>query len=85
MRLQIVNSKNASSLYVVKSIYKNGKRISKVVEKLGTYIELLEKLNVEEFIKWGKKYVEELDIKEKADAREVLVKYSPLKQITKNK
>ena len=37
MRLQIVKSKNAASLYVVKSIFENGKRSSKVVEKLGTY------------------------------------------------
>jgi len=36
MRLQIVNSKNAASLYVVKSIYKSGRRSSKVVEKPGS-------------------------------------------------
>ena len=45
MRLQIVNSKNASSFYVVKSIYENKKRSSKVIEKLGTYDELIKKSN----------------------------------------
>ena len=43
MRLQIVDSKNASSFFVVKSIYENKKRTSKVVEKLGTFDELIKK------------------------------------------
>ena len=40
MRLQISKSKNDSSLYFTKSIYVNGVRTSKVVEKLGTYDKL---------------------------------------------
>ena len=83
MRLQIVNSKNAASLYVVKSVYEKGKRSSKVVEKLGTYAELLKTLEGEDPIEWAKKYVEDLNQKEKELKREVLVKYSPTKLITK--
>jgi len=83
MRLQIVNSKNAASLYVVKSIFENGKRSSKVVEKLGTYTELLKTLDGEDPIDWAKKYVDELNQKEKEENREVLVKYSPTKLIYK--
>ena len=45
MRLHIVESKNSKSLYVIKSVYFNKKRTSKVVEKLGTYDELKKKLN----------------------------------------
>ena len=60
MRLQISKSKNASSLYVTKSIYVNGVSTSKVVEKLGTYDELKEKLNGEDPIEWAKAYVAEL-------------------------
>ena len=84
MRLQIVKSKNAASLYVVKSVFENGKRSSKVVEKLGTYSALKEKLNDEDPIEWAKKYVEELNRKEKEAKREVIVKYSPAKIIDKN-
>ncbi len=84
MRLQIVKSKNAASLYVVKSVFENGKRSSKVVEKLGTYSALKEKLNDEDPIEWAKKYVEELNRKEKEAKREVIVKYSPTKIIDKN-
>ena len=37
MMLKITKSKNATSLYVIKSYYRNGVRTSKIVEKLGTY------------------------------------------------
>ena len=84
MRLQIVKSKNAASLYVVKSTFEKGKRTSKVVEKLGTYDELLKKLNGQDPIEWGKRYIEELNNKEKEEKQEVLVKYSPVKQINKD-
>ena len=84
MRLQISKSKNASSLYVTKSIYVNGVSTSKVVEKLGTYDDLKEKLNGEDPIEWAKAYVAELTRKEKEEKREVLVRYSPAKQIEKD-
>lgn len=84
MRLQIITSKNAASLYVVKSIFENGRRSSKVVEKLGTYAELQKTLDGQDPIEWAKKYVEELNKKEKEEKREILVKYSPAKQITKD-
>ena len=84
MRLQISKSKNASSLYVTKSIYVNGVSTSKVVEKLGTYDDLKEKLNGEDPIEWAKAYVAELTRKEKEEKREVMVRYSPAKQIDKD-
>lgn len=84
MRLQIIKSKNAQSLYVVKSTYINKKRSNKVVEKLGTYEELKLKVFPEDPIKWAKKYVEELNKKEKDNKREIIVKYSPNKIIEKN-
>lgn len=84
MRLQIIKSKNAASLYVVKSIFDNGKHSSKVVEKLGTYEDIQKKLNGQDPIEWAKAYVKELTQKEVEEKREVLVKYSPVKQITKD-
>ena len=83
MRLQISKSKNAASLYVIKTVYTNGKERTQIVEKLGTYDELLKKLNGQDPIEWAKKYIEDLNKKEKEDKREVLVKYSPSKQISK--
>jgi len=84
MRLQISRSKNAASLYVIKTIYTNGKEHTKIVEKLGTYDELKKKLNGQDPVEWAKKYIEELNKKEKEEKREVLVKYSPSKLIKKD-
>ncbi|MDV3425889.1 MAG: IS1634 family transposase [Bacillota bacterium] len=83
MRLQISKSKNSASLYVIKTIYTNGKEHTKIVEKLGTVAELEKKLNGQDPIGWAKKYIEELNKKEKEEKKEVLVKYSPSKLINK--
>ena len=85
MRLQISESKNAASFYVVKSTYENGKHSSKVVEKLGTLKELTEKLNGQDPFEWANEYAAELTRQEKEAKRNVLVKHSPSKQIPKNK
>ncbi|EHQ91217.1 IS1634 family transposase [Desulfosporosinus youngiae] len=84
MRLKITKSKNASSLYVIQSTYENKKHSSKIVEKLGTYDELQKKLNGEDPIEWAKKYIEELNKKEKENNREVLIKCFPSKLISKD-
>lgn len=81
MRLQIIKSKNAASLYVVKSVYENKKRTSKIVEKLGTLAELSKKLQGEDPIKWGQRYVEELTRQENESKRKILVEFSPVSDI----
>ena len=85
MTLTLSKSKNSTSLYVTKCIYKNGKRSSKIVEKLGTVAELEKKLNGQDPIEWAKKYVEELTKREKERTREINIKYSPSKLIPKDK
>lgn len=84
MRLKISKSKNSASLYVIKSTYKNGKHSSKIVEKLGTYDELLKTLNGQDPIEWAKQYIDELNQKEKEDKRKIMVQYSPTKLIEKD-
>ena len=84
MRLQIVKSKNAQSLYVVKTVYANKKRTNKVIEKLGTYEDLKKKLYPDEPIAWAKKYVEELNKQETEGTRTVIIKYNPSKIIEKD-
>lgn len=83
MRLCVSKSKNAASLYVIKTIYKNGKQYTKTVEKLGTYAELQKKLNGQDPIKWANNYIEELNQKEKEENQEVIIKRSPSKVIPK--
>jgi len=84
MRLKISRSKNAASLYVMKSTYINKVHSTKIVERLGTYAKLKEKLDGRDPIEWAKEYIEELNRKEKENRREVIVKYSPVKKIRKN-
>lgn len=81
MRLMISKSKNAQSLYVIKSVYKDGKRSSKIVEKLGTYDQLQKKLNGKDPVKWAKEYIDELNKKAKKEKQKILVKFSPAKRI----
>jgi len=83
MRLQISRSKNSASLYVIKTVYIDGKEKTQIVEKLGTYDQLLKKLNGQDPIEWAKKYIQELNRKEKEETREVIVKYSPKRLINK--
>ncbi len=66
MRLKTSSSKNSLSFYVIKDIYKNGKRTSKIVETLGTYDFLLKKHNKDPY-EWAKEYISELNRKEKEE------------------
>ena len=85
VRLQISKTKNAASFYVVKSVYANGKRTNKVVEKLGTYEELKTKLGDKDPYEWASEYVLELNKKEKEGQEpDVIAKYSPHKRIEKD-
>lgn len=84
MRLKISKSKNSTSLYVIKTIYINGKEYTKTVEKLGTVVDLEKKLNGQNPIEWAKQYIEDLNIKEKEATQDVIVKYSPTKKINKD-
>ena len=52
MRLKVSKTKNAASLYVIKSTYENKVNSSKIVETLGTYKELKEKLNGRDPYEW---------------------------------
>jgi len=84
MRLSISKSPNATSYYVIKDYYDNGKRTSKIVEKLGTEKELKEKSGDQDPIEWAKKYIEDLNQKEKEEKHEIMVKCSPTKLIPKD-
>jgi transposase len=83
MRLKVSKSKNAASLYVIKSTYINGVHSSKIVEKLGTYDELKEKLGGQDPYEWAEEYIAELNKQEKENKRKIMVPYSPNKLIPK--
>ena len=74
MRLKITKTKNSESFYVITDIKRNGKRTTKIVEKLGTLKQLNKQLNGENPYIWAKKYVDELNKKEREGKREILIK-----------
>jgi transposase len=86
MRLKVTKSKNAASLYVIKSVYnsKTQSNTSKIVEKLGTETELREKLNGADPYEWAKEYIRKLNEKEKEQKRKILVPFEQSKIILKD-
>ena len=84
MRLSFSKSKNATSLYVIKSTYINKKHSTKIVKKLGTLDELKQKLNGQDPIEWAKKHVEELNKQEEENNCKILVEYHTSKEIKKD-
>ena len=85
MRLNTVKSPNATSYYVIKDCFKNGKRTTKVVEKLGTHDQLLKKCGDRDPLAWAKAYVEELNRKEDECQFEYIAKYSSTRQLEKGR
>lgn len=85
MRVKRSVSKNSTSYSIIKDVYRNGKKSSKVVEALGNDKEILEKHPGVDPYTWAKEYAEELTQKEKENSQKVIVKYSPTKQIALNK
>lgn len=85
MRLKITKTKNSESFYVITDIRKNGKRTTKIVEKLGTLKQLNKQLNGEDPYVWAKKYIDELNKKEQEGTREILIKKSQTQLINKDK
>ena len=84
MTLSFSHSANATSLYVTKCVRVNGKRTTKVIEKLGTIADLEKRLGGQDPVLWARERVKELTQQEKEGRREIIIKYSPAKQITKD-
>lgn len=83
MRLSISRSVNSEQFYIIKSFRdETGRSTSKIIEKLGTRVELEEKLGAGVDIKaWGRARAAELTAQEKADCRTVMVGFNPTKHI----
>lgn len=77
MRLKITKSKNFDFYYIIKDINKNGKRTTKIVERLGTIDDIKSKSKNLEPLVWLKKYIDELNKQEKENKRKIVKLYSP--------
>ena len=83
MRLQITKSANAECFYVVKSVRKNGKNTSEVVEKLGNLDQVKLKAGDQDPYEWARAYAEKLTQEEKEQTRTVLIPLNQGVQIPK--
>ena len=84
MRLSITNNKNSSSFYVINSVTVDGKRTSKVIERLGNYEEVKIKANGEDPIVWAKKYIDTLNKQEKENNNILNIPFYKNKILEKN-
>jgi len=73
MRLSIRPSGSKVYFYVIRSIKRDGKRSSEVVEKLGTADEIMAAHNCDDPEAWARSYVEELNLREKEKTHKVLI------------
>ena len=86
MRLKITKTNSDTNYYVIKDIKtSSGKRTTMIYEKLGNEQDLLKKSNGEDILKWIKKYIKDLNEKEKEHRNDILIKKSPSKIIPKDK
>lgn len=85
MRLSLVKSKNTVQFYVIQSYRdKNGKNTSKIFEKLGNLEQVTKRANGQDPFEWAKEYIHKLNIKEKNNELEIILKKSTSKLIPKN-
>ena len=84
MRVKSTKSKNAESLYVIKSIRVNGKSTSVIVEKLGTLEEVREKAGDMDPYQWAKQRAAFLTKEENKEKRDIKITLSNHKLIEPN-
>jgi len=70
---------------VIKDIYRNNKRTTKVVESLGNDKDILSKYPDVDPYTWAKEYAKKLTLEEKKNNRKIIARYNPTKQIERNK
>ena len=85
MRLKITKTNSDTNYYIIKDIKTaSGKRTTMIYEKLGNEHDLLKKSNGEDILEWIKKYIKDLNEKEKEHKNDILIKKSPSKIISKD-
>jgi transposase len=73
MRLTTNKTSNGTSYYIIRSIRRDGKRSSEVVERLGTEQEIMEKYHCTDAAIWAKEHLDELNRAESEKQQKVLI------------
>jgi len=74
-------SKNSVSYSIIKDVYRNGKKTTKVVEALGNDKEIQERHPGVDPFTWAKEYAKKLTEEENKKNKDIIAKFSPTKQI----
>lgn len=85
MRVKKSVSKKSISYSIIKDVFRDGKKSSKVVESLGNDEEILARHPGVDPYTWAKEYAKKLTQEEKEKNHRIIAKYSPSKQIALNK
>ena len=86
MRLKITKTNSSTNYYVIKDIKtESGKRTTMIYERLGTEEEIKKKIGNENILEWISKYIKELNIKERENKNDIIIKKSPCQLIQKDK
>lgn len=83
MRLSITKTKNREFFYITKDFYSNGKRTTKIVEKLGNVTDLMKAKNMshDELVSWAKQYALEKTKSENEKKERISLTLSPTELI----
>lgn len=84
MRIRTIKTKNTIQYAIIKDINKNGKRTTCIYENLGTVDKFRARAGDSDPIEWLKKYVEDLNKKNKEETLPVIIQKNPNKIIEKN-
>ena len=84
MRLTVTKNKNSESFYIIKSVTINGKRTSKVIEKLGNINDVRIKARGKDPYVWANEYLNTLNKCEKENSNDIILKLSQSKVLEKN-
>lgn len=83
MRVTVSKSKNATILYLTKSVRINGKSTTKTVERLGSLEEVQARAGDMDAMEWAKMYASKRTSEEKTGNCETIIKYQDYKLIDK--
>lgn len=84
MRLKITKSKNSNNYYVIKDVFINKKRTSKIVEKLGNDDFIRQTYHSDNPLQWATNYVEKLNEKSRSSKADIIHRYSTSKLLPLN-
>ena len=75
MRVSLQKSKNRQFLYIVKDFYSNGRRTTKIIDKLGTMSALMEEKNLsyDEVLAWAKEKAKDMTENEKKEDNNIIL------------